>query len=80
MKKLNHKRLAEGEVTGHVHEATAKSATLYDDSGSIVLDAPRGTSVTHQEHKTVKVPPGQYDRLIVQEYDPWEKEIRDVRD
>lgn len=80
MKKLNHKRLAEGEVTGHFHVATARTATLYDDDGQIVLDAPRGTNVTHQEHATVYVPPGQYDRLIVQEFDPFEEEIREVRD
>lgn len=80
MKKLGHKRLAEGEVTGHYHAATAKTATLYDDGGSIVLDAPNGTKVTHQEHGTIAVPPGQYDRLIVQEFDPFEEEVRSVRD
>lgn len=80
MKKLDHKRLAEGEVTGHFHAATAKSAALYDDNGRIVLDAPRGTKVVHQEHKPIAVPPGQYERLIVQEFDPFEEEVRDVRD
>lgn len=80
MKKLNHKRLAEGEVTGHFHAATARTATLYDDGGQIMLDAPKGTEVTHQEHGTITVPPGQYDRLIVREFDPFEEEIREVRD
>lgn len=80
MKKLDHKHLAEGEVTGHFHAATAKSAALYEDAGGIMLDAPKGTKVTHQEHKTITVPPGQYDRLIVQEFDPFEEEVRSVRD
>ena len=80
MKKLNHKHLAEGEVTGHYHAATARTAALYDDDGQMVLDAPKGTKVTHQEHATVAVPPGQYDRHIVQEFDPFEEEIRSVRD
>ena len=74
------KVLAFGEATGHLHRATAKSATVYDDDGAIVLDAPRGTKITHQEHRTIAVPPGQYDRLLVQEFDPFEEEIRAVRD
>lgn len=77
--KLNHKRLAEGEVTGHYHEATAKDASLYDENG-IYLDAPNGTEVTHQEHNTLEIPPGQYDRILVREFDPFEEEIRNVQD
>jgi hypothetical protein len=80
MKKLDHKRLAEGEVTGHYHEATARTAELFDHDGQIVLNAPHGTTVKHQEHKPLKVPPGEYDRLIVQEYDPFGDEVRSVRD
>ena len=80
MKKLNHKRLAEGEVTGHYHAATAESATLYGDDDAMLLDAPDGTDVTHQEHATVSIPPGEYDRLIVQEFDPFEEEVRSVLD
>lgn len=80
MKKLNHRKLAEGEHTGHYHLATARTAALYDDNSQIVLDAPSGTKVTHQEHGTITVPPGQYDRLIVREFDPFEEEIREVRD
>lgn len=80
MKTLDHKRLAEGEVTGHFHAATARSAALYDEGGSIVLDAPKGTKITHQEHQPITVPPGHYDRYIVQEFDPFEEEVRAVRD
>jgi len=81
-KKLPHKRLAEGEVTGHFHEATAQDAVVYgDDAGEpLKLDAPNGTDVTHQEHDTITVPPGQYDRVIVQEYDHPEEEARRVVD
>jgi hypothetical protein len=80
MKKLDHKRLAEGEVTGHYHAATAGDAALFDDGGPVVLDAPSGTDVTHQEHKTIRVPPGEYDRNIVQEYDHAAEEARKVVD
>ena len=80
MKKLDHKRLAEGEVTGHFHAATAASATLYEEGGRLMLDAPEGTDITHQEHKPITLPAGQYDRLLVQEFDPFEEEVRAVRD
>jgi hypothetical protein len=75
------KHLAEGEHTGHFHRATAKTAKVYDVGGGVlVLDAPRGTKVEHQEHGTVAVPPGEYDRLLVQEFDPFAEEIRAVQD
>ncbi len=76
-KRLPHTRLAEGEVTGHFHEATAEDAALYDDW---TLEAPSGSEVTHQEHKTVRIPPGDYDRLIVQTWDHAEEAARDVDD
>lgn len=81
MKKLNHKRLAEGDATGHYHEAVAKSSALYETGEQdMVLKAPRGTKVKHQEHKPLRLPPGDYDRLIVLEFDPFENEIREVID
>lgn len=82
MKKLNHKRLAEGEVTGHFHAATARDAVLYSDDGVVpsFLEAPSGTEVTHQEHGTISLPPGDYDRSIVLEYDPFEEAAREVAD
>jgi hypothetical protein len=80
-KKLEHKRLAEGETTGHFHAASADTASVFDlGDGILVLDAPNGTDVTHQEHATVTVPPGLYDRHIVREYDHAAEEARQVRD
>lgn len=79
-KRLDHTHLAEGEVTGHYHAATAADAVLYSDGDSLLLDAPSGTDVTHQEHGRIALPPGQYDRLIVREIDPFSDEIREVRD
>jgi len=82
VKKLDHKRLAEGEATGHFHAAVAEDAVLYgDDTGTpLLLDAPSGSDVTHQEHGTITLPPGQYDRSIVQEYDHAQEEAREVID
>jgi len=73
--------LAEGEGTGHFHDATAEDAAIYDLGGEdAVLDAPSGTNVTHQEHDTIKVMPGVYDRSRVQEYDHAEEEARSIAD
>lgn len=79
-KKLKHKRLAEGEATGHFHSATAESSSLYEDDGIVTLEAPQGTDVIHQEHGTISLPPGNYVRGIVREYDHFAEESREVRD
>jgi len=82
MKKLNHTRLAEGEATGHFHEAVGDNVELYDlgNSDVLVLQAPKGADVTHQEHNTITLPPGSYDRSIVREYDHAAEEARNVVD
>lgn len=80
-KRMERAILAEGEVTGHYHEAVGDGASLWDTGGgAAVLDAPKGATVTHQEHGKVQVPAGRYTRQIVQEFDPLEEEIRNVRD
>lgn len=81
MKECTDKVLAYGEVTNHSHRATAKSARVFeDDIGHRTLVAPRGTKVVHEEHKPITIPPGEYDRTIVQEFDPFAEEVREVRD
>jgi hypothetical protein len=79
-KRKSNNHLAEGEATGHFHAATAPDVALYEYEGGLMLAAPSGTEVTHQEHHTVLVPPGNYDRTIVQEYDHFTEEAREVVD
>lgn len=76
-KKLDRAILAHGEHTGHFHEAHGEGVALYDDG---VLDAPHGADVIHQEHATITIPPGTYQRSIVQEYDHFAEEARNVSD
>jgi hypothetical protein len=76
-KQLPHNRLAEGEHTGHYHEAIGDGVALYDDW---VLEAPSGAEVHHQEHKPITLPPGDYRRSIVQEFDHFAEEARNVAD
>lgn len=76
-KKLERAILAEGEHTGHFHEAHGGGVAFYDDG---VLEAPQGAEVTHQEHAPVTLPPGNYVRSIVKEYDHFLEESRNVAD
>lgn len=81
MKKLEHNHLAEGETTGHFHAAEGGGVALYEkDADTLVLEAPEGCDLTHQEHKTLAVPPGTYERYGVQERDHIAEQTRRVRD
>lgn len=80
---LPHNHLAEGEATGHFHAAEGADVRLYadpSDNTTLYLVAPHGATVTHQEHRPVVLPPGNYVRRIVREYDHVAEEARAVRD
>ena len=80
-KRVANNHLAEGEATGHFHAATAADAEVFDlGGGLLVLSAPTGTDVDHQEHDTIALPPGSYSRSIVREYDHAGEEAREVVD
>lgn len=75
-----HKRLAEGEVTGHTHVAQAEDAWVSGDDEERELAAPSGTTVTHEEHGPINLPPGDYDIRRQREIDPDTEEARAVAD
>ena len=79
---LPHRHLAEGEMTGHFHESTKADSRLLREDGSdvLTLEAPTGTEVTHQEHNTIALPPGNYAVHIVKEFDHLKEEARRVMD
>jgi len=80
-KKLNHLTLAEGEATGHHHTITKGDAELYDKDGTLYLKVQSDEAeLTHQEHNTITIPKGDYVIGIVQEYDHFEEEARNVAD
>ena len=74
------KHLAEGELTGHFHAPTARTAQVYEVKGKRFMSAPRGTSIEHQEHKPIEVPAGEYEVRIVREYSHFDEEAHEVRD
>ena len=75
--RLSRAILAEGEVTGHFHEAIGEDVAFYDDDE---LEAPNGAKVIHQEHKPCAVPADTYERRIVREQDHAADEAREVKD
>lgn len=80
-KKLNHLTLATGEMTGHHHTITEGDAELYEQEGTLFLRVKsENATLTHQEHKEVIIPKGDYKIDIVQEYDHFGEEARNVRD
>lgn len=80
-RKLPHTTVAEGEVTGHAHRAVGDGVALYETApDTLWLSAPSGADVVHEEHRTITLPAGEYDRLIVREYDHFAEESRAVVD
>ena len=79
-KKAPHKTLADGEATGHRHQAIGAGAAILDLGDRRFLSAPKGCRVTHQEHKEQRLAPGLYEVKRVVEYDPFADEIRNVVD
>ena len=80
MKRKINNHLAEGEVTGHYHEAV--KADIFEDvfkDDSLQMNT-QGTDIIHQEHKTIEIPAGTYRTGKVLEYDPALEEAREVRD
>ena len=66
--------LARGEVTGHAHVMRADRVCHCRDDGTgsgyvrIACDAP--SALTHEEHKALMVPPGNYRVVRQREYQP----------
>ena len=80
MKRKKNNHLAEGEVTGHFHLAEGEVEVFENQDDSLMLHAPQGSDITHQEHKTIQLPPGTYRTDRILEYDPASEEVRRVRD
>lgn len=79
--KLGHLVLAEGEVTGHAHVITEGEAELYEDNGTLYLWVnSENALLTHEEHKTIEVPKGNWKIRKVREYDHFAEEARNVKD
>jgi mannose-6-phosphate isomerase-like protein (cupin superfamily) len=72
--------LAYGEVTGHahaIHDLDQVDVFVKGD-GTMYLQVKDAVDLKHEEHGTVLLPAGNYERVIQREYSP--EEIRNVAD
>ena len=79
-KRKSNNHLADGEVSGHYHEAQGEGVAVMEADDKLFLSAINGCKVVHQEHKTIEVPAGDYEVRKVQEYDHFLEASRAVRD
>jgi hypothetical protein len=69
--KLSHLTLAEGEVTGHRHRISQGEADLYERDGVLYLCVRSKTAtLTHEEHRAIAIPQGNWMIQIQREYQP----------
>ena len=79
MKKIEGKKLAEGEMTGHAH--VLDNSEVYElDNGLRTFTGDKNNTLTHQEHKSITIPKGRYVSGKVLEYDHFLEEAKEVRD
>lgn len=80
-RKLDHLILAEGESTGHSHQLVDGLGQLIVMDNILHLQVfSEAAKLKHEEHREIVVPKGDYVVGQVNEYDPFEDEIRKVRD
>ncbi len=77
--KLDDLVLAQGSKTGHSHVIKGK-AELYDENGVLFLKVNGNATLTHEEHKPIIIKKGNYQIVIVREYDHFAEEARNVAD
>lgn len=66
--------LVEGEHTGHAHRiAEGNNARLFVYRNSTYLKVYEETHIEHEEHKTIILPPGNYEVDRVREYDHFDE-------
>jgi len=80
--------LAYGEVTGHAHAIVAPlddvilteiiTQSDQDEMAERFLKVQREVALSHEEHATINIPPGNYRVTIQREYSP--EELRRVAD
>lgn len=76
--------LAHGEATGHHHSIAEQGAELVTSEQAdelrmwLRVTAPEPVALTHQEHDTIMLPPGDYEVRRQREYTPGQ--IRNVAD
>ena len=71
--------LADGEVTGHAH-VIEDNIKMVEVNGVLFIGCESDVTVKHEEHGAITIPAGNYQIGIVQEYDHFAEEARNVVD
>lgn len=71
--------LAEGEATGHAH-VVKDGIELFEKEGTLFINSEDKFTITHEEHKPITVEKGAYEIGIVQEYNHFAEETKNVAD
>lgn len=74
------KVVQEGEHTGHAHRLAEGEVFLDKKTNTKFLRLVEDTAISHEEHKTINLPAGNYQVGIVREYDHFNEEARQVAD
>lgn len=70
-KRLKHRTLAHGELTGHSHSIREKQATMWQAGAELFLEVEADVvTVIHQEHAPIELPRGIYRVWRQREYTP----------
>ena len=70
--------IAEGEVTGHVHELVGGKVELFEKAEVVFAKIMSAPQLQHAEHATQTIEPGVYRVVRQREYSP--EELRRVAD
>lgn len=63
--------LAHGEATGHAHVIESLGVRVFEHENTRWIRVPkRGADLTHEEHGTIALAPGDYRVVIQREYTP----------
>jgi hypothetical protein len=77
-KKRNSNIILEGEATNHFHRL--HGGVILEKDDTVYLRVVEDGKVTHEEHKTITLPAGDYQVIRQREYDPYERAARQVQD
>ena len=87
LKKVKADVLQEGEATGHAHRLHGNDFEIFAPKGPYNNETARKhlrivkpTLLKHEEHREIKLPPGDYEVRVVREYDHFLEETRRVAD
>lgn len=71
-RRLRHRTLAHGELTGHSHRICEKEkVALWQEAGELFLEiGAKQATVVHQEHAPIELPKGSYRVWRQREYTP----------